>query len=622
MQHQRISSALLQAAVAAALAVLASCVTIPPPSATVRSLVVGQAVLEAKNFDQDIGNGDTINGTSTDGIELVFTNYDTKASFKVSPNDQGFFATVLLPPGNYSITSFQFQRTVTVLTGTGKSTYSMSLEPSSSTKFVVKPGIVTNLGKVVWAADAKAGSEVVPKADFAAVKTQFDAQNQKSPWLALAWQNVKVTRNLDFDIDNSALASAPAPVRTTAQDFRHARLDGLVRAVPADILAQEASNPDAFVTQLVAFLSKGSPNSFETVKRLHDWVADNIAYDAPSFLSGKLPDQGYAAVLKTKLAVCEGYATLFKKFCDTAGIPCALVDGYSRGYGATLFGPEDPTASNHAWNLVQIGGQSYLIDTTWDAGTLDGNRYTKAYSTGYLFADPNEFIHSHFPENPQYQLLAQPVSGADFTQLPPWNAEFYSAGVAEVSKVKKINQLGSEFGLTFRVPAGVDLLAVVYDEHGKEYPDAAFRQQTGDQITVRAALPQAGRYILRLFEHRASDQTEEYAGCGEIGFVADAGSPDKFPKAYTSFIANDQLLAPLGTPLTAGKTAEFKIVLPQAALASIVIGKEFVIMSRDPATGTFTASVLIPQGTTSVSVAESANSGSSWQSVLDFPVSP
>jgi transglutaminase/protease-like cytokinesis protein 3 len=531
--------------------------------------------------------------------------------------------TTLLPPGNYSITSFLLEKNTRLLSGGGSNTFRMDLEPSSSTKFVVKPGVVTNLGRIVWAADAKTGSQVISKESFAAIKTQFGTQHAKSLWLGQPWQEVKISRNLDFDIDNAALANqGPAPARTAAQDFHHARIEALVRTVPANIQAERTSDPSGFVTQLVAFLSKGSPNQFETVKRLHDWVADNIAYDAPSFLSGKLPDQGYEAVLKTKLAVCEGYATLFKKLCDTAGIPCALVAGYSRGYGATLFAPEDPTASNHAWNLVQIDHQSYLIDTTWDAGVLDGGRYSKTYSTGYLFADPAEFIHSHFPENPQYQLLASPVSASDFTKLPSWNAEFFSAGVTSVSKLDKINQLGSEFSVTFRVPSGVDLMGVVFDEHGKEYPDATFRQQKGDTVTINAALPQPGQYILRLFKHQAGDQSDEYAGCGEIGFTTNAGSPNKFPKVYSSFVANDELIAPLGTPLVTGKTVDFKIVLPQAALASVVIGKDFIMMTRDTTTGTFTASVLIPQGTTNVGIATSRNSGNSWESLLDFPIAP
>jgi len=42
----------------------------------------------------------------------------------------------------------------------------------------------------------------------------------------------------------------------------------------------------------------------------------------------------------------------------------------------------------HAWNAVQIKGKLYLIDVTWDAGSLKENKFSRDYSTGYLFLDP------------------------------------------------------------------------------------------------------------------------------------------------------------------------------------------------------------------------------------------
>ena len=185
-------------------------------------------------------------------------------------------------------------------------------------------------------------------------------------------------------------------------------MDKKVRQIPSSIFDGQITNPDGTLSALVAFLSQGSPNDFVTVKRLHDWVADNISYDTPSFLSGKIIDQSYKSVLATRLAVCEGYATLFKKLCEIKGISCALVSGYSRGYGSSVFSAENATSSNHAWNIVKINGSDYLVDTTWDAGYLENDRFVRSYSAGYLFADPEAFIHSHFPENPQYQLLKNP----------------------------------------------------------------------------------------------------------------------------------------------------------------------------------------------------------------------
>ena len=66
--------------------------------------------------------------------------------------------------------------------------------------------------------------------------------------------------------------------------------------------------------------------------------------------------------------VCEGYAKAFKYLCDltwpgaSPAVECYLVTGTMNG--GTGAGP-------HMWNVVQIGGNNYLVDVTnCDAGTI------------------------------------------------------------------------------------------------------------------------------------------------------------------------------------------------------------------------------------------------------------
>jgi transglutaminase/protease-like cytokinesis protein 3 len=70
---------------------------------------------------------------------------------------------------------------------------------------------------------------------------------------------------------------------------------------------------------------------------------------------------------------------------------------------------------------VKVEGNWYLIDTTWDAGYLNGRSFTARYRTVYLFINPYNFIHSHFPLNPDDQLLSTPMSAEDFLICPGLN---------------------------------------------------------------------------------------------------------------------------------------------------------------------------------------------------------
>ena len=50
--------------------------------------------------------------------------------------------------------------------------------------------------------------------------------------------------------------------------------------------------------------------------------------------------------------ICQGYAYATQYLLERLGIPCTTVTGDARG-------------ENHAWNLVQMDGEYYYIDTTW-----------------------------------------------------------------------------------------------------------------------------------------------------------------------------------------------------------------------------------------------------------------
>ena len=62
--------------------------------------------------------------------------------------------------------------------------------------------------------------------------------------------------------------------------------------------------------------------------------------------------EAYGALVEGS-AICEGYAKAFKLLCNRAGIACEIVGGTVNGEA-------------HMWNYVQIGGDYYLVDATFD----------------------------------------------------------------------------------------------------------------------------------------------------------------------------------------------------------------------------------------------------------------
>ncbi len=95
---------------------------------------------------------------------------------------------------------------------------------------------------------------------------------------------------------------------------------------------------------------------YEKELALHDWVILNLEYAWGSFgqEAGPTASTPYGGLVEGE-GICLGYASTFQLLMDMAGVECVTVVGAS-------FGSQE----DHAWNLVQLDGEWYGVDTTWD----------------------------------------------------------------------------------------------------------------------------------------------------------------------------------------------------------------------------------------------------------------
>lgn len=144
------------------------------------------------------------------------------------------------------------------------------------------------------------------------------------------------------------------------------------------------------------------------------WVAEHIVYDVVSLRSGNIKACTPDETLKKKKAVCQGYADLLKAISDGLGIKCEVVSGYSKGGD---YKPGDHfTKTDHAWNAAQFDGKWFLFDATWAAGYLNAKdgHYYKRFESFYFAPNPEEFVFGHLPKDPQWQIMPDTISLAEF----------------------------------------------------------------------------------------------------------------------------------------------------------------------------------------------------------------
>ena len=108
-------------------------------------------------------------------------------------------------------------------------------------------------------------------------------------------------------------------------------------------------NQENFVSELVdEILSEiitDDMDDEEKVKAIHDWILVSVKYDTT------YEEHSAFAALFFGTAVCQGYALLAYKMLSTAGIESVIVGS---------------VAMNHAWNMLNLCGNWYHMDVTWD----------------------------------------------------------------------------------------------------------------------------------------------------------------------------------------------------------------------------------------------------------------
>lgn len=149
------------------------------------------------------------------------------------------------------------------------------------------------------------------------------------------------------------------------------------------------------------------------------WVTKNIQYDCEG-LKNKNSRWAIDSVLKNRKAVCAGFVNVFRNLCEASGVVCIDISGFGRSGFHDLVLSIDSFAMNHTWNAVRINGAWKLIDITWASGFTDEDcTYFTAFRNDWYFdTAPSRFLWDHYPADPGWQLMQQPLDWERFVRLP------------------------------------------------------------------------------------------------------------------------------------------------------------------------------------------------------------
>ena len=148
-----------------------------------------------------------------------------------------------------------------------------------------------------------------------------------------------------------------------------------------EVINQMQKDIDATVNKLVSEAA-GKSSTFEKLKVFHDYLVLNSTFE---FGDG---NQSYNSSIYNAFGSgepqgniqCNGYAKSMKYLCDQSGIVSMVVTG------------ESMEGASHAWNVVDVDGQWYNIDCTWDDPRMENPLYANIRYNYFLV--PDKWIHN------------------------------------------------------------------------------------------------------------------------------------------------------------------------------------------------------------------------------------
>jgi hypothetical protein len=129
---------------------------------------------------------------------------------------------------------------------------------------------------------------------------------------------------------------------------------------------EQEEEVDERISEVLSQLNLDGFSTYRQIQKIYDYICTNVKYDYTNLNDSdyKLKYTAYAALINGT-SVCQGYAVLLYRMALMRGIDVRVIPGMGNG-------------GNHAWNIVEINGKYYNLDSTWDAGSSSYSWFLKS----------------------------------------------------------------------------------------------------------------------------------------------------------------------------------------------------------------------------------------------------
>lgn len=292
---------------------------------------------------------------------------------------------------------------------------------------------------------------------------------------------------------SSGFSPALSPTRTTAD---YSVIDTYARNAPNSYTRSLNSLSDYLTTPARSDLAKA--------RSIYAWIMTHVRYDDAAAANPYYTTETEYAnrVLKSRRAVCSGFALLYKCLLKRAGVEVVSVKGYSRIYDVQAGRPTGPV--DHEWNAMQLDGDWYLADLTWASTTAREGEINDFY----FLTNPEAFVAQHLPADPRWQLLSPSVSKAAFDRYPKIYDAYFRLGFGDDFPTNGLIGTQNIVNLTLHNPENVELMCSYNPANGASSFMPLTVHRTGEFYQIQAKLSQRGQGRLCIFARSKGSSTK------------------------------------------------------------------------------------------------------------------
>ena len=178
-----------------------------------------------------------------------------------------------------------------------------------------------------------------------------------------------------------------------------------------EVVSNREASEQLDLKRLMNYILSGKRSDEDKVTAIIRLIVKSVEYDYEGLRTNNYANKQseVKSILagRKRLAVCLGYANIFKALCEAAGIKAETISGHTKQDFSDLM----RLGGYHAWNIAEVAGKKRLYDVTWaDKG--------ESLDLRWVDVDPLVMIGTHLPDNSDYQLLQKTITQEEFLSLP------------------------------------------------------------------------------------------------------------------------------------------------------------------------------------------------------------